>query len=60
MDEIAKDYPKPISEVFAGLPDNVDAALYIRFRRVGKTYFFKVSDPIFFLFVVVLKTYTIV
>ena len=39
MNRIAAGFPKPIGDVFAGLPDNIDAALFSTNRR---TYFFKV------------------
>ncbi|XP_071808379.1 stromelysin-1-like [Asterias amurensis] len=41
MNRIAAGFPKPIGEVFAGLPDNIDAAL---FSTNKKTYFFKGSQ----------------
>ncbi|XP_038046937.1 matrix metalloproteinase-14-like [Patiria miniata] len=39
---ISDGFPKPIGDVFSGLPDNVDAALY--YSRSGKTYIFKGSQ----------------
>ncbi len=39
LNRIANGFPKPIGTVFAGLPNNVDAAIYS--RGSGRTYIFK-------------------
>ena len=44
-DQITDGFPKPISEVFPGLPNDIDAGFY--YYRTGKTYFFKVNSIIF-------------
>ena len=40
-DSVAHGYPRPISEVFPGLPTDLDAAFY--YPNSGKTFFFKVK-----------------